>query len=256
MNLKLYVSTLALLALASCGPTQREGISEEFKEAIAETDEVNPYSIKPADAPDAGCVKLKINGIGGTLGKVFSDLNPAHLAVSVPQGISTISDLASAWNSGKDLCKIESDKYIFIDSLSHSYAYLTPAASNLLYEIGKRFHDTLQERGGGSYRLKVTSMLRTGSTVAKLKRVNRNASGESAHCHGTTFDISYSKFICDDPDDVHRTFEDLKNLLAEVVNGLREEGRCLVKHERRQACLHITAIAQEQDTTDYEEAVL
>lgn len=78
-------------------------------------------------------------------------------------------------------------------------------------------------------------------TVGKLRRVNRNASSESAHSYGTTFDISYSKFICDDPSKPHRTFEDLKNLLAEVVFALRAEGRCLVKHERRQACFHITA---------------
>lgn len=242
--------------LISCGNDLPDGISEEFDEALRVETDINPYAVKPEDAPDSGCEKMKINGIGGTLGKIFSDLNPEHLAVARPQGISQISDLASAWENGKDLCKIESDEYIYIDSLTHSYPYLTPAAADLLHDIGKRFNDELQARGGGRYRLKVTSMLRTDSSVAKLRRVNRNASGESAHCHGTTFDISYSKFICDDPTDVRRTFEDLKNLLAEVVNQLRQEGRCLVKHERRQACLHITAIAPEENITDYEEAAL
>ena len=92
----------------------------------------------------------------------------------------------------------------------------------------------------------MTSVLRTPQTVRKLRRVNRNATQESAHQYATTFDISHSKFICDNADGTRRTFEDLKNLLAEIVYDLRREGRCYVKHERKQACLHITSIA---DTT-------
>ncbi len=37
--------------------------------------------------------------------------------------------------------------------------------------------------------------------------------------------LSYSKeFICDDAASTRRTFEDLKNLLAEIVADLRSEG--------------------------------
>ena len=61
---------------------------------------------------------------------------------------------------------------------------------------------------------------------------------------GTTFDISYSKFICDNPDATHRTFEDLKNMLAEVLYDLKQEGRCYVKYESKQSCFHITTRPQ------------
>ena len=158
-----------------------------------------------------------------------------------------VSDIRSLWDGSRGLVRVRSNECMMIDSLKHSYPYLTRHAADLLYEIGRRFRDSLEARGGGEYRLKVTSMFRTPETVRKLRRVNRNATGESAHQYATTFDISYSKFICDDAGGTRRTFEDLKNLLAEVVNDLRRDGRCYVKHERRQACLHITSIA---DTTD------
>ncbi len=245
--MKCLLPLFLLFAVYGCGAdTQKHGVSEPFEVALNGTGEANSYAIKPADAPDAGCTRLKINGIGGTLGRVFADLNADHLAYAVPQGIKPVEDLASAWRNGSGLVRVESDSCIYIDSLTHSYPYLTHSAAELLHEIGRRFRDTLQARGGGDYRIKVTSLLRTNSSVAKLRRVNRNATGESAHVYATTFDISHSKFICDNPAGVRRTFEDLKNLLAEVVNDLRNEGRCLVKHERRQACLHITAIAEEK----------
>ena len=116
-----------------------------------------------------------------------------------------------------------------------------PHAADLLRDICRRFADSLAARGGGAYRPKVTSVLRTPMTVGRLRRVNGNATTESAHQYGTTFDISYSKFVCDDTTATLRTFEDLKNLLAEIIFDLRKQGRCLVKHERRQACFHITA---------------
>ena len=95
-------------------------------------------------------------------------------------------------------------------------------------------------------------MLRTPATVGKLRRVNRNATENSAHQYATTFDISYSKFICDNAAAPHRTFEDLKNLLAEIVADMRAEGRCLVKHERHQACFHITATAPADSLYHYD----
>jgi hypothetical protein len=145
---------------------------------------------------------------------------------------------------------VRSCKDFYVDRLSHSYPYLTRSGAILLHEIGRRFNDSLAARGGGAYRIKVTSLLRTGHTVGRLRRVNRNATATSAHQYGATFDISYSKFICDDSTATRRSFEDLKNLLAEIVDGLRDEGRCFVKHERRQACFHITARTDNNNNND------
>ena len=116
-----------------------------------------------------------------------------------------------------------------------------PEAEQLLHDIGAAFIDSLESRGGGSYRIKVTSVLRTDESVARLRRVNRNATSTSAHIYGTTFDISYAKFICDSVT-VPRTQEDMKNLLGEVMKDMRDRGRCYVKYERKQGCFHITAI--------------
>lgn len=241
--------TMLLGVLLTCGCTRpaprtdTEGleVSPALAALLNPEDEPNPYSIKPPDAPDSGCTPLRVNGIGGTLGRVFNDSNYRHLEYARAGGIRPLSNAASAWANGIGLVEVVSDRYLFVDSLSHSFPYLKPHAAALLHEIGKRFADSLAARGGGAYRPKVTSVLRTPLTVGRLRRVNRNATSESAHQYATTFDISYSKFVCDDTSAPHRTFEDLKNLLAEIIHDLRSEGRCLVKHERHQACFHITA---------------
>ncbi len=203
-------------------------------------DQGNPYEQCLPDMPDDGCVKLKINPLGATLARVFNDSNYVHLGSARALGIKPIGGLNDVWNLRRPVVEIESCEDFYVDELKHSYPYLVPEAAELLHEIGRRFNAELEARGGGSYRIKVTSVLRTPATVAKLRRVNRNATAESTHQYGTTFDISYSKFICDSVT-VNRTQEDLKNLLAEVMHGLRNEGRCFVKYELKQSCFHITS---------------
>jgi hypothetical protein len=155
-------------------------------------------------------------------------------------GITPVSTLKDVWKINQPIRKVETCKEYYIDNLSYSMPYLVPEADELLKEIGSRFNDSLAARGGGNYRLKVTSILRSNSTVSRLRRRNGNAVEASAHMFGTTFDISYVKFICDSVT-VARTQEDLKNLLAEVLKQLREEEKCYVKYERKQGCFHITA---------------
>lgn len=194
-------------------------------------------------APDSGCERLRIRPFGGSLGSVFRDVNEVHLASARNGGIEPIHNTDEAWANSRGLVEVRPCSLYYVDELKHSYPYLTREAADLLDEICARFRDSLDARGGGDYRPKVTSVLRTPASVGRLRRVNRNATGESAHIYATTFDISYSKFICDNPEGVRRTFEDLKNLLGETIAGLRDQGRCLVKHERRQACFHITVCA-------------
>lgn len=190
--------------------------------------------------PDGGCVKMKINPIGGSLARVFNDSNHVHLVEAKAIGIDPIDGAAKAWNLKRGIKRIESCREYYVDNLTHSVPFLIPEAADLLKEIGSRFNDSLQARGGGDYRLKVTSVLRTEGTVKKLRRRNINATQESAHRYGTTFDISYAKFICDSVT-VARTQEDLKNLLGEVLKQMRDEGKCYIKYERKQGCFHITA---------------
>ncbi len=197
----------------------------------------NPYVEHFDSMPDGGR-KLKVN-IHGTLGRIFKDLNDVHLEAATSLGINPIEDLSDIWAMNRPMVKIEPCKEYFVDELHHSVPYLVPEAADLLSEIGHRFNDTLEARGGGSYRIKVTSVLRTPETIKRLRRRNRNATQSSAHQYGTTFDISYAKFICDSIT-VIRTQEDLKNLLGEILYDLRNDNRCYVKYERKQGCFHIT----------------
>ena len=234
--------------LLSCGNSKGK-VRPELQETLTETKSPNPFDLHDV-APDGGCTPLRSKRIG-PLFAAFKDLPDDHMPHARKAGIIPIEDDNGAWSNGTHLVKIISDKYLFVDTLHHSYPYLRPHAADLLEEIGKRFADSLQARGGGDYRLKVTSMLRTPRTVSALRRVNRNASQESAHSYATTFDISYSKFICDNPSGTRRTFEDLKNLLAEIMYDLRQEGRCMVKIERHQACMHITATTPDPEKYQY-----
>ncbi len=200
---------------------------------------INPYTIHFDSMPPGG-IRLRTRRVGA-FGRIFNDSNHIHLASAIKSGINPITDVRSAWNLKQGIVKIEPCREYFVDSLTHSFPFLVPKAEQLLREIGQRFNDSLAARGGGHYRIKVTSVLRTPETIAKLRRRNRNAVSTSAHQFGTTFDISYRKFICDSVN-IPRTQADLKNLLAEILYAVRNENKCLVKYERRQGCFHITTL--------------
>lgn len=203
----------------------------------------NAYDHPMLQAPDDDCERIRIRPIG-SLRRVFNDSNHVHLEAARALGIRPVQKDADILNLSRPLEKVESCEDFYVDELTHSFPYLVPEAAELLHDIGAAFNDSLAARGGGAYRMKVTSILRTPVTVKKLRRVNRNATGESTHQYATTFDISYSKFVCDDPSQPHRTFEDLKNLLAEVLDDMRRQGRCFVKFEYKQSCFHITTRPQ------------
>lgn len=235
---------LSIIA-CSCGNeeearfTTSEQPTEELSAILSYTEKANPYEKRMEEAPDDNCQRIHINNIG-PLRKVFNDSNHVQLTAARQLGIDPINNSSEILKINKMLVEIKSCKEFYLDELTHSFPFLVPEASKLLHDIGKAFNDSLQARGGGAYRMKVTSVLRTPATVKRLRRVNRNATEESTHAYGTTFDISYSKFICDNAAAPHRTFEDLKNLLAEVLNDMHEQGRCFIKFEYKQSCFHIT----------------
>ncbi|MCM1032473.1 MAG: DUF5715 family protein [Odoribacter sp.] len=206
---------------------------------LAIGNDINPFDAHLPEAPDAGCIRFKVKHLG-PLRKVFNDSNHIHLEAATALGINPIKTDADIINLSRPLVRISSCPEYFLDELTHSYPYLVPEAAQLLHDIGSAFNDSLVARGGGNYRIKVTSVLRTPATVKRLRRVNRNATEVSTHNFGTTFDISYSKFIYDSAEGPSRTFEDLKNLLAEVLDDMRAKGRCFVKFEYKQSCFHIT----------------
>ena len=195
-----------------------------------------------ADAalPAARPGRLPVRRIG-RLHEVFNDSNHHQLAHARRLGIQPMADVSSYYNTTRPIVKIETNKDFVVDELKHSYPYLVPEAAKLLHEIGRNFQDSLASRKGGRYRIIVTSVLRTPVTVKRLRRVNRNATQESTHQYGTTFDITYTRFDPIDGKEVN-TQEDLKNLLGEVIYDLHRRGRCMVKYERKSPCFHITVV--------------
>ena len=125
--------------------------------------------------------------------------------------------------------------------LTHSIPFLVPSAAKLLADISQNFRDSLYSKDLPLYRLYLTSVTRTDDDITGLTRRNINATDNSAHRYGTTFDISWKRFDQVDADTLREVSPDrLKLVLAQVLFDLKNEERCYVKHERKQACFHIT----------------
>lgn len=183
--------------------------------------------------------RIKVNYFGN-LRPYFNDSNYIHWAEAERYGIRPLTDTRSHWQIDRPIVKITSCADYYLDTLIFSRPYLVPEAASTLKEIGHRFRDTIAARGGGDYRIKVTSVLRTPQTVKRLRRRNRNAIDSSVHQLGTTFDISYASYVASAPEPAH-SVDELKGILAEVLKAMREEGKIWVKYEVGQPCFHITA---------------
>ena len=173
------------------------------------------------------------------LKEIFNDSNALQLIAAEQNGFKPVSSLSDAYHIDRPLIRIFSCEAYMLDDLSASVPYLVPKAAQLLKEIGYAFQDSIRSRGGKAYRIKVTSVTRTEYSVSKLVCRNRAATENSCHRFGPTFDSSWVKFDCLDPSMVV-SLEDLKNILAEVVQDFRRQGRCYAIFERKSGCLHIT----------------
>lgn len=189
----------------------------------------NPHNIK-------GVISYK---------RSFGDLNDVQLAVAKKIGIRPIENREEAEHEKGKLVEIlPCDRYD-VDSLTHSIPYLIPRAAALLDTIGVNFLDSLEAKGLNPNKVIVTSVLRTKHDVKRLRRTNGNASLNSCHFYGTTFDLSWKRFEkVEDPEG--RPMQDvsadtLKLVLSEVLRDLRKTDRCYVKYELKQGCFHITA---------------
>lgn len=172
--------------------------------------------------------------------RTFNDKNDVHLAAARSYGIEPLESLKDAQEcSFYHLARVDSCKYFAIKKLTHSAPYLTPRAKWMLMTIGKNFQDSLASHGVTGYQMIVTSLLRTDDSIRRLRRRNSNASNNSAHRYGTTFDISYIKYNRTDSATFMPEYR-LKETLAEVLYDLREAGHCYVKYEVKQSCFHIT----------------
>ena len=133
---------------------------------------------------------------------------------------------------------IRNSKTYSIEKLKHSYAYLTPNSKSLLINIGTNFQQKLKNTNLKKTKIIVSSLLRTKESVLKLRRINKTAIKQSAHLHGTTFDICCSKF--ENKKNITKTeIESLKEILAKILFDLKKQKKCWVTYEKHQACFHI-----------------
>lgn len=175
----------------------------------------------------------------GTFSSNFNDMNPAHLKAAKTYGIPLLETRDNAAKHRSKLKKVESCDLYDVEKLTHSVPYLVPRAHKLLETICQAFADTIESRGGSGYKPIVTSVLRTQEDIKRLQKGNINASSNSAHCYGTTFDIAYSRFGRTDYNyDIPQA--QVKHILAEVLRNLKRSGECYVRYEVKQGCFHIT----------------
>lgn len=181
----------------------------------------------------------------GNYNTEFNDFPELHAAAAKEKGIKPLAlraDTAKYVDKG-ELVRIPQKVELFkVDELKYSVPYLVPDAAKLLAEISHAFRDSLISKKLPILRLVVTSITRTDEDVAKLMKKNRNAVQESTHRYGTTFDVSWKRFDRDSCNNKSEkvSVDKLKFILGQVLYTLKNQDECYVKHERKQACFHIT----------------
>ena len=174
----------------------------------------------------------------------FPDVQDVQILAARRWGVSPVRNREQAEERKQELVYVGSNPYFIIDKgMTSSIPYLVPRAAELLQDISRCFLDSLAVKGVPLHRIIVSSVLRTEEDVARLLRSNPNATAESCHRYGTTFDIPYNRYNTVSPPGLERrevSSDTLKYVLSEVLRDLREQKRCYVKYEIKQACFHIT----------------
>ncbi len=173
----------------------------------------------------------------------FPDQQDVQLEAATRWGVSPVANRDEAERRKAELVYVGSNPFFYIDKLNNSIPYLVPRASVLLQDIGRSFFDSLQIKGIPLHKIIATSVLRTKEDVQRLRNKNGNATENSCHLYGTTFDVCYNRYkTVEAPGEPRRQVRNdtLKWVLAEVLRDMRESGRCYVKYEVKQGCFHIT----------------
>lgn len=242
---------LGLLVGGGCSKVERE--PEEKKVRMEQTE---PQEILQEEAGEPETVQAEddVDGLGEVkareiiyyvprmpYAKMFGDVNDTHLEKAKAVGLKKIPEKRDNIDLSQLTRIVESD-YLVLDELRYSVPYLTSGAARELNHIAHAFHDSLTRKQFPLYKLVVSSVLRTEEDVTRLRKSgNPNASDNSAHCYGTTFDITYTRYHRDvETDEFMQPFE-LTKVLAEVLRDEKAAGRILAKFEKKEHCFHITA---------------
>ena len=176
-------------------------------------------------------------------GNTFPDQQDVQILAANQHGVAPVLNREEAEHSKGKLVYVGSNPFFYVDKLNNSIPYLVPKASVLLQDIGRAYFDSLQIKGIPLHKIIVTSILRTKDDVAKLRTRNGNATENSCHLYGTTFDICYNRYKqIQTKDQPRRQVQNdtLKWVFSEVLRDFREKNRCYIKYEVHQGCFHIT----------------
>ena len=248
--LKGFVAATLLLALVRlvfpsvAQPLAHKSVAQADTAVVDSIDTTAVERMKPSVFFDSNgqVVKHRIFSVPH-FGNTFPDQNDVQLLAANKYGVSPVQNREEAEHSKGKLVYVGSNPYFYVDKLNNSIPYLVPRASVLLQDIGKAYFDSLQIKGIPLHKIIVTSILRTKDDVAKLRTRNSNATENSCHLYGTTFDVCYNRYktvqTASEPRREVRN-DSLKWVLSEVLRDMRQANRCLVKYEVNQGCFHIT----------------
>lgn len=231
--------------LAAVDTTVVDTIVADNVAADTAQEETSPASEQPALAalPITASTKHPIYSVPNYR-EAFPDSNSLQLSAAQRWGVSPVKNRADAESRKRELVYMESSPYYYVAPLGASIPYLVPRAALLLHDIGQAFYDSLYVKGLPFHRLIVTSVLRSQEDVVRLRRYNGNATENSCHLYGTTFDIAYNRYKTVEAPDGPRRREvrndTLKWVLSEVLRDMREQERCYIKYEVKQGCFHMT----------------
>ena len=236
-GLLLMLCSLTAVVLLITGAYSLRGVCHfHLRELITEAVAIAPKMEKPNRNPDLKDRRDPYRNYP----RIFNDLNDIQLVAARANGTPHTLTVEELEVGKYGLKRIETNELYKVDPLTHSAPYLVPKAKDFLDELGEAFQDSLYNRGyDRRHRFIVTSVYRTENHIKRLRRSgNVNASKNSCHQYGTTVDITYVRF--DKPEEHCANDPKLLQLLMQTVYDMHQAGRCYVKYERKQSCLHIT----------------
>lgn len=236
-GLLLMLCSLTAVVLLITGAYSLRGVCHfHLRELITEAVAIAPKMEKPNRNPDLKDRRDPYRNYP----RIFNDLNDIQLVAARANGTPHTLTVEELEVGKYGLKRIETNELYKVDPLTHSAPYLVSKAKDFLDELGKAFQDSLYNRGyDRRHRFIVTSVYRTENHIKRLRRSgNVNASKNSCHQYGTTVDITYVRF--DKPEEHCANDPKLLQLLMQTAYDMHQAGRCYVKYERKQSCLHIT----------------
>lgn len=247
-----FAAIVAVLAIIRCAsPSVNTGSDSQpvavndtiVRDSVSENNVVEAPTETPVVAQEVSTFKKHRIYSVPSFKEAFPDSQSVQEVAARRWGVKPVGNRADAEHRKKELVYIESNPYFHVDKMARSIPYLVPRAAILLNDIGRAFLDSLYVKGVPLHLPIVTSVLRTKEDVARLRQYNGNATENSCHLFGTTFDICYNRYkTVSAPDEQRRKVQDdtLKWVLSEVLRDMRQQQRCYIKYEVKQGCFHIT----------------